>query len=416
MQIEIITIGDEILIGQIVDSNSAWMARQLNRIGIRVKQISSVADEGDAIRLALCDVEERGARVVICTGGLGPTKDDVTKQALADFFQSGLHRDERVLAHVTAFFERLNRPMLESNKKQADVLDKAEILFNEIGTAPGMMVYDSPMHYFFLPGVPSEMMYLMEHEVLPRLANCPGTSPILHQTVLTAGIGESFLAEMLRPLEDELPSHIHLAYLPKYGQVRLRLSSEGSGREEALRRELDRYTEQLLFLAGPYVVGKGDHSLEQHILHLLKSKNFRLSTAESCTGGNVAHLITQIAGSSSVFVGGAVSYSNALKTKMLGVSPALLEQYGAVSEETVVAMARGAKEMYGADYAVATTGIAGPDGGTDENPVGTVWIGVAGRHRVMAKKLQLSKVRETNIERASAQALLHLYLLIKEEL
>ncbi|WP_028297855.1 competence/damage-inducible protein A [Olivibacter sitiensis] len=415
MNLEIITIGDEILIGQIVDTNSAWMAQQLNNIGIEVGQIVSVADAGEAITKALSDAKERGVQVVICTGGLGPTKDDVTKQTLASYFQSDLYRDDRVLAHVTQFFERLKRPMLESNKRQADVLRKAEVLFNAVGTAPGMLVRDDPTYYFFLPGVPMEMMYLMTNEVLPMLAHLPGIRPIIHQTILTAGIGESFLAEKLRPLEDRLPSHIHLAYLPKYGQVRLRLTAKGED-EIKLRDEMEIYQKQLQALVQPYVVGEGDATLEEHIIRLLDENKLMLSTAESCTGGYVAHLITKIAGSSSVYRGGVVSYSNELKMDVLGVPSEVLDQYGAVSQETVVAMATGAKQRFATDYAVATTGIAGPGGGTEEKPVGTVWIGIAGKQKVVTKKLQLSKVRETNIERASAQAMLHLYLLLKEEI
>lgn len=414
MLAEIITIGDEILIGQIVDSNSAWIAQQLNRIGVQLGRITSIADKGDAICKTLEEASSR-ADVVLCTGGLGPTRDDVTKQALASYFQTGLHRDQQVLEHVTRFFERMGRPMLESNTRQADVLDNAEVLFNEVGTAPGMAIQHYGTYFFIMPGVPSEMKYLMTNEVLPRLKELPGESPIAHQTILTAGIGESFLSELLQPFENALPPHVHLAYLPKYGQVRLRLTAVGPD-EQQLVQQLDECMEMLIARVGNYAVARGDEPLEQHILNALEHYGLRLSTAESCTGGYLAHLVTKLPGSSKVFVGGAVSYSNALKMEMLGVDGPLLEAYGAVSEETVRAMANGAKERFGSDYAVATTGVAGPGGGTAQNPVGTVWIGVAGRHKTVAKKIQLGKARDTNIERAAAQALLYLYLLMKEEL
>jgi len=414
MNVEIITIGDEILIGQIVDTNSAWIAKQLNLLGIELVQISSVSDKKGAIQESLRLAAMR-ADVILCTGGLGPTKDDVTRQALAEFFNVGLYRHPGVLAHVENIFKRFNRPMLEANRKQADILENAEVLHNETGTAPGMWIPHEGKIYVVMPGVPTEMRYLMEKEVLPRLESMPGRQGIVHQSLLTAGIGESFLADQLKTIEEDLPSHIHLAYLPKFGQVRLRLSAFGPDKA-ALEQEVTCFLQRIADQVCPYVVAFGEEPLEQIILSLLTQSSVTLSTAESCTGGYLAHQFTAIPGSSAAFLGGAITYSNTLKTKMLGVKEETLISFGAVSEETAQEMALGAQREYHTDYAVATTGIAGPDGGTVEKPVGTVWIAVAGKTKVVAKKFNFGKLRTPNIERATANALVMLFQLMKEEL
>lgn len=414
MQAEIITIGDEILIGQIVDTNSAWIAQELNRVGIALKQISSVGDNSEAIKTALKEAADR-ADLILITGGLGPTKDDVTKHALASYFNTGMHRDEAVLAHVRSIFSRMKRPMLESNNRQADVLDNALVLHNETGTAPGMWIEQEGKYYVTMPGVPAEMMYLMEHSVLPRLRHLPDRHAIVHQSLLTAGIGESFLAEKLIAIEDQIPPHIHLAYLPSYGQVRLRLSAEGENGELLIEEEtsiLKRIAEHVK----EYVVAYGDTTLEKEVLKILQKNNCTLAVAESCSGGYLAHRFTSIPGCSTVFLGGAVAYSNKLKKQMLAVKESTLCAYGAVSEETVIEMALGAKKSYDADYAVAISGIAGPDGGTDDKPVGTVWISVAGKTKHWAGRFQLGKVRTQVIERSAALAIQHLYRLLREEI
>lgn len=413
MTTEIITIGDEILIGQIIDTNSAWIARQLNVIGIELVQISSVADHPTAIKKAL-DAAANRADIILCTGGLGPTKDDVTKQTLADYFNTTLYRDEQVLKHVEAIFSKFNKPMLEVNRKQADVLANATVLHNETGTAPGMWIKKERKIYVIMPGVPNEMKFLMKEEVLPRLRVLPGRKAIVHETLLTAGIGESFLAEKIKSVEDSLPDHIHLAYLPKYGQVRIRLSAMGN-QLEMLQDEVHQYIDKIVEKVPEFFVSYGDTTLEETVLHMMKNRNLTVSTAESCTGGYISHMLTSYAGSSTVFMGGAVTYSNELKINMLGVKEETLIQYGAVSEEVALEMVNGAKQQYATDYSIAVTGIAGPDGGTPEKPVGTVWIAVAGKHKVSTRKFNFGKVRLPNIERAAASALMMLFNLLKAE-
>lgn len=413
MQAEIITIGDEILIGQIIDTNSAWMAQQLNAIGIQVKQISSVADYPADIIVALTLASGR-ADIVFVTGGLGPTKDDVTKQTLSVYFECGLRRDPRVLAHVESIFQRSNRPMLEINRKQADVLDSSEVLFNERGTAPGMWVTHKEKPYIIMPGVPFEMEHIMEDRVLPRLRNLAGTKPLWHHTMLTAGIGESFLAEKIADIEAALPPHIHLAYLPKPGLVRLRLTAMGESLA-ALKSETQAIANQLAERIGEHFLADEDTSLEVLIRDFMQRRELLLATAESCTGGNIARLITTLPGSSSIFEGGAVTYSNAMKRELLGVKQKTLTEYGAVSEETAREMALGAQTNFNVDYAIAVTGIAGPDGGTTEKPVGLVWIAVAGKNEIVSHKFLFGHDRAINIERSSVAALFMLWQLLNLE-
>lgn len=403
MLAEIITIGDEILIGQIVDTNSAWMAKELNLIGIKVKQVTSVSDDAVHITEALKQAMQR-VDVILITGGLGPTKDDITKLTLAKYFNMGMRRDQPTLDHVTGFFTRLNRPMIEMNRQQADVPDGCEVIQNKNGTAPCMWFEQEGKIIVSMPGVPFEMMYLMTEDILPRLKQAFNLPAIVHQTILTAGLGESFLAAEIEDIEDSLPPHIKLAYLPKLGQVRLRLSGSGTD-EKALRAEIAVYVSQLVNRIPKYVVVEDDIALEQALLNLMEEKGLSLSTAESCTGGYIAHLITQHPGCSSVYLGGAVTYSNALKISVLGVLPETLEKYGAVSEETVKEMAAGAVKNFKSDYAIAVSGIAGPDGGTADKPVGTVWIGVASKDKVTARCFSFGSRRTQNIERAAIAAL-----------
>lgn len=413
MQAEIITIGDEILIGQILDTNSAWIATHLNDIGVHVKQLTSIADQKrdihDALRLAMSRAD-----IVMVTGGLGPTQDDVTKQAFCEFFGCGLVRDEGVLTHVTGIFDNLNRPMLEINRQQADVLDIAEVLFNDLGTAPGMWLNWQGKHFAIMPGVPFEMKHIMTERVLPRLLEMDGRDSIWHHTMLTGGIGESFLAEKIADIEASLPAHIHLAYLPKPGMVRLRLSA--SGKElPLLQAETNAIQDQIHTRLGKHFLAGHDTTLQALVFEALDQQGLLLATAESCTGGDIARLLTSLPGSSRVFVGGAVTYSNSLKMSLLGVSQQTLSTYGAVSEQTVREMATGAKSNFGSDYAVAVSGIAGPGGGTPEKPVGMVWVAVAGRNKSITKEFRFGGNRLVNIERASMAALLLLLLLIREE-
>lgn len=414
MLAEIITIGDEILIGQVVDTNSAWMGRELNKIGVSVKQITSVSDQADHIKQALDEAQQR-ADLILMTGGLGPTKDDITKLTLSSYFNMPLRRDEATLAHVSDIFARLNRPMIEANIKQADVPDGCTVIQNKNGTAPCMWFEVNGKIVVSMPGVPFEMMYLMEEEILPRIKKAFHLSAIVHKTILTAGLGESFLAQQIEDIEEQLPAHIKLAYLPKLGQVRLRLSGTGAAKED-LEKEIGYFAQQIIARIAKNVVIDQDVALEKAILDLMEANGLTLSTAESCTGGYISHLITQHAGSSAVFAGGAVAYSYDLKESMLGVKHETLTAYGAVSEQTVKEMAEGAISHFKTDYAMAVSGIAGPGGGLPGKPVGTVWIAVANKHQVVAKLFTFGNKRIQNIERSAMSALTMLLNLLKQDL
>ena len=412
MLAEIITIGDEILIGQIVDTNSAWMAQQLNNAGIRVKQISSVSDERQHILNALAEASER-AEIILITGGLGPTKDDITKKTLAEYFGVGFVESKDALENVYRIFEKYNRPMLEVNRQQAQVPENCEVILNKNGTAPGMWFNHKGKIYVSMPGVPFEMMYMIEEEVIPKLKATFKLPVIIHKTILTAGEGESFLAEKIADIENDLPPYIKLAYLPKLGQVRLRLSADGDD-AAFLKQKIDKFSARIVERVGNAVVAQEDISLEKALLDLMAEKRLTLSVAESCTGGYLSYLLTQHAGSSKVFLGGAVSYSNELKENLLGVKDETIIKYGAVSEETVIEMVKGALSNFKSDFAIAITGIAGPDGGTTEKPVGTVWIGVASAERSFIKKFTFGSKRAQNIERSAITALSMLNTLLKE--
>jgi nicotinamide-nucleotide amidase len=411
---EIITIGDEILIGQIVDTNSAWMAVELNKIGVKVKQITSISDDAAHIVNALDQAQQR-ADLILITGGLGPTRDDITKHTLANYFNMPLRSDEATLAHVRQFFEKLNRPMIDLNIKQAEVPDGCTVIMNKNGTAPCMWFEHQGKIIVSMPGVPFEMKYLMEDEIIPRIKNSFQLPFIIHQTILTAGLGESFLAQQIQDIEESLPSHIKLAYLPKLGLVRLRLSASGLD-ELALKTEISTYTRQIVERVEQYVVLTEDVPFEKAIMDLMAKHELSFSVAESCTGGYLSHLFTQHPGSSTVFQGGAVTYSNALKQAVLGVQEQTLIQFGAVSEQTAEEMALGAINNFNTDYAIAITGVAGPGGGTAEKPVGLVWIAVANKTTVKAKRYQFANQRLQNIERAALAAMMLLFLQLKSDL
>lgn len=411
---EIITIGDEILIGQIVDTNSAWMAKQLNGIGVSVKQITSVSDDAQHIIEALALAEKR-ADLILITGGLGPTKDDITKKTLAKYFNMGFRSDERALEMVRQIFEKYNRPLLDINMQQADVPDGCEVIVNKNGTAPCMWFEQRNKIFISMPGVPYEMMYLMEDEILPRITSKFKLPFIIHKTILTANIGESFLSKEIEDIEDNLPSNIKLAYLPKLGQVRLRLSGKGDD-EPTLKSEVNKYAQLIIAKIEKFVIVDEDIPLEQAILNTMRERGLTLSTAESCTGGYIAHLITQHAGCSAVYLGGAVAYAYELKESILGVKESTLSTYGAVSEQTVSEMAEGAIKHFKTDYAIAVSGIAGPDGGTADKPVGTVWIAISSKNKTVAKVFNFSNKRIQNIERSATSALTMLLNLLKEDL
>jgi nicotinamide-nucleotide amidase len=412
MLAEIITIGDEILIGQIVDTNSAWMANQLNLIGVSVKQITSVSDDEQHIIEALAQAEKR-ADIILITGGLGPTKDDITKKTLAKYFNMGFRNDAGALEMVRQIFEKYKRPLLDINIQQADVPDGCEVIVNKNGTAPCMWFEQNDKIFVSMPGVPYEMMYLMDDEILPRISSRFKLPSIVHKTILTANIGESFLAKEIEEIEDSLPAHIKLAYLPKLGQVRLRLSAKGDN-ETSLKAEVAGYAKQIISKVNKFVVIDEDIPLEKAILNIMKERGLTLSTAESCTGGYIAHLITQHPGCSSVYWGGAVAYAYELKESILGVKENTLSTFGAVSEQTVTEMAEGAVKHFKTDYAIAVSGIAGPDGGTEDKPVGTVWIAISSKDKTVAKVFNFSNKRIQNIERSAASALTMLLNLLKE--
>ncbi|RIV20647.1 competence/damage-inducible protein A [Fibrisoma montanum] len=412
---EVVTIGDEILFGQITDTNTQWISTELTNIGIRTVRKSSVGDQAEAILAILHEAHQR-ADVIILTGGLGPTKDDITKKTLCDYFGVGLVRNEEALALVTGFFEKRGRPMTDLNRGQADLPANAVYIQNDWGTAPGMWFEhdrgdDRGRVYVSLPGVPFEMKNLMTHRILPRLQAYFQTPVIKHKIIRTVGIGESFLAERIADWEDSLPPHIRLAYLPSFGQVKLRLTATGQDSAQ-LDRELAALVDEVMPLIQQNVFGFDDDELESVVGRLLKSKNQTLSIAESCTGGFVSAQITKVPGSSAYFWGSVVSYSNAIKSSQLGVKPETLAQYGAVSEETIRQMAEGVRKTLGTDVGIATSGIAGPDGGTPDKPVGTIWIACATAQRTVTRLLKLGQYRDQNIQLTST----YLLNLLREEL
>lgn len=396
---EIITIGDEILIGQIVDTNSAWMAQELNAIGVKIKQITSVSDTKEAISEAL-DVARQRADLILMTGGLGPTNDDITKNTLVEYFDDKLVMDESILVWVKEIFDRRGIKMPEVNNWQAMVPSKCTPLKNENGTAPGMWFEDKEKVFVSMPGVPYEMKGLMTNGVLPMVKKKFETPFIHHFTIKTYGIGESSLMEIVEEWEKSLAEKsISLAYLPSVGTVRLRLSS--AGEEKAVLQNVNEKVEELKQLIPQYIYGYNDDSLEKVIGHILSDKNLTIATAESCTGGYIGHLLTSVPGSSSYYKGSVIAYSNEIKMKQLNVSSESLNKWGAVSEEVVVQMANGARENLDTNYAIATSGIAGPDGGSEEKPVGTVWIAIAGPNGTTAQKFTFGTNRERNIKRTA---------------
>jgi len=413
MLAEIITIGDEILIGQVIDTNSAWIAESLNRIGIGVIQITSVPDREPAIIQAIDQAGIR-ANIILITGGLGPTRDDLTKNVLASYFGGKLVRNEEALGMIKDFLGSRGVDMNELNLGQAMIPDNCTAIPNRWGTAPGMWFRKDDKDFISMPGVPYEMKGMMTGFILPELRKKYNLPVILHRTVVTQGIPESHLARLLQEYEDTLSKEIRLAYLPSPGIVRLRLSITGKDKnktENILNSELER----LLSIISDHVVGTADEKLEKIIGELLYKKSSTLSIAESCTGGMIAHLITSIPGSSRYFMGSVVAYSNEIKEKMLGVKKKSLASYGAVSEQVVREMAAGALKHFGTDYSIATSGIAGPDGGTNEKPVGLVWISVASSDRIIAEKFHFGSQRDTNIQKASLTAINMLRKLIMDK-
>jgi nicotinamide-nucleotide amidase len=409
----IITIGDELLIGQVIDTNSAFIAQELNKIGVPVKHRLAVGDNWDDIWNAL-DEESKYSDIILITGGLGPTADDITKPLLCKYFNGNMIMHEPTLQHVTHIFEHiLKRPMIERNTKQAEVPDVCTVLLNERGTAPGMLFEKGGKIFIAMPGVPHEMKWIMTHHVVPLIPQKFEAGFIEHRTLLTAGIGESFLAELIKDWEEQLPVNIKLAYLPNYGMVRLRLTGTGFDKNE-LDKNLDKEFNDVQGIVKEYLVVAEDIPMELVVSNLLKKQNKTLASAESCTGGYIASLITAHAGASSIFTGCIVCYDNRIKTEMLGVPTEILNTVGAISKETVELMAANIITTMKTDYSVAVSGIMGPGGATDTKPVGLVWIAVASKEKVVTQQFNFRFDRSRNIQLTAVNALNMLRKLIIE--
>ena len=405
MQAEIITIGDELLIGQVVDTNSAWMAERLNEQGIEVCQITSIHDNRQQIIRALDDAFGR-ADIVFTTGGLGPTKDDITKHVLCEYFHTELVEDAGVREHILDLYKDRPEVLNRLTATQWQVPQAAEILPNRVGSAPLMVFRKDSKILASMPGVPYEMKIAMQEQILPYISSIStNKGNIIHHTLLVSGISESGLALRIEAWENALPKSIHLAYLPKDGTIRLRLSSYG----DATAEEMETQIALLRPLIEDYLIVMDDAPIEVHVGQWLKARGMTIATAESCTGGKLASLLNKHAGSSAFYLGSVVAYDNRVKEQVLGVSAEDLKTHGAVSEEVVKQMANGVRMLMHADFAIATSGIAGPDGGTEEKPVGTVWIGWATPKGTFAECFHLGKLREQITDRACQKALIELY-------
>lgn len=411
MKADIITIGDEILIGQIIDTNSAWIAARLGEIGVSIRRKYSIGDRREEIISA---VEESltKAEVTIITGGLGPTKDDITKRVLAEIFHSQLICDKETYERVERMMAARGIAFNDLNKGQAMVPECCTVLPNHKGTAPGMWFEREGRVVVSLPGVPFEMEGLMVESVLPRIKEHFALASVVHRTAITYGLAESMMAELIAPWEDALPPHLHLAYLPSPSQLRLRLSAYDVEQAVA-EKEIQEQFAKLLPIWGDYFVGWGDTTVQSAVAEMLVQRGETLASAESCTGGVIASKFTAMSGASEYFWGGVVSYDNSVKENVLGVSRHNLETYGAVSEQVARQMAEGVRRLCGTTYGVSTTGIAGPTGGTPDKPVGTVWMAVATPTHTIAKCVQHGKVRAVNIERAASAAINMLRLEMK---
>lgn len=409
----IITIGDELLIGQVIDTNSAWIAQELNKTGIWLRRRVSVGDSKPEIIHAL-DEESNDAAIILITGGLGPTADDITKPVLCEYFGGSMVVDEGALANVKAIFAKLNHPLIERNLKQAEVPDNCTVIPNNRGTAPGMWFEKDGKVFVSMPGVPHEMKGMMTDYVIPHLQQYFTFPFIDHRTLLTFGVGESFLAEAIKDWEAQLPDHLKLAYLPNYGMVRLRITGSDSNNNR-LQETLNSQFKKLKALVAEWLVAGEDITLAQVIGKMLLQSKRTVATAESCTGGYMAHLITSVAGSSAWFKGSVVSYANEVKENVLGVQKVTLQSVGAVSEDTVRQMVGGVMDKMQTNYAIATSGIMGPDGGTAGKPVGTVWVAAGSRNKTITAAFHFRYDRARNIEMTAYYALNLLRKLMTEE-
>jgi len=412
MNADLISIGDEILIGQVVDTNSVWIAKRLIEIGIDIRQMKSISDNPEQI---VESIRQSTSDVIIITGGLGPTNDDLTKKTLTDYFNTELVFDAKVYEHVKTLLVGRGVIVNDLNKEQALLPKDAIILENKSGTASGMWFEKDNQHVISLPGVPFEMKGIITDEVIPRMLDILQLPSIVYKTVMTQGLPESMLAMKIKDWEDNLPNEIKLAYLPRPGIVRLRLTAKGSNKV-VLNQLIEEQIEQLSQIIPNQIFGYDDVSIEKVVGDLLKERNLSVSTAESCTGGNISSLITSIAGSSAYYKGSVISYSNEIKESQLNVQATILEDKGAVSKEVVDQMAISVRKNFNTDYSISVSGIAGPDGGTEEKPVGTTWIAVANKEKVISKKFTFGEHRGRNITRASLSALNMLRLLLLNKL
>lgn len=403
MRAKIVTIGDEILIGQIVDTNSAWLSSELNRYGIAVGEILSISDDGDVIVSAL-DAAMRDYDLVLVTGGLGPTKDDITKQSLCRLFGCGLKNDEASFDHNRDMLEERGIPFTELNRRQSEVPEACTVLFNRNGTAPGMLFGRDGHYMACMPGVPYEMKTIFAEQLAPRLDGMFRLGAVYHRTMITTGIAESVLTATIEGWETGLRDGLKLAYLPNPNGVRLRLSSYSLGREEA-EEAVEKAFRELEKIIPDNIIGYEGASVESAVADMLREKGYTLSVAESCTGGRISSRFTAMAGASDYFLGGVTAYTAAMKSGVLGVPEALIAEYGVVSEPVARAMAEGVAALTGSDFAIATTGVAGPSGGTVQTPVGTVWMAVRTPDGTVAEVRVFNSEREVNIERASAYAM-----------
>lgn len=413
MNATIINIGDELLIGQVTNTNASNISQMLTQKGFCVTATYTIGDNAEDIRFYLAHCIER-SNIILITGGLGPTKDDITKKTLCDFFGSELYENEEALENIKRIFEKRGYELTPINRQQALVPRCCTMINNVLGTAPCMWFEKDGKVIVSLPGVPFEMLNLMETEVLPRLQHHFNTGAIVNKNILVQGIGESFLSDLIEDWEMSLPAHIRLAYLPQAGMVKLRLTARGSD-HVSLEKEIEKAVDALYPIAGNYIVGEDAETLPEIVARTMTATRKTLACAESCTGGSIAAKLTRMAGASAYFKGSVTAYSNSVKENVLGVAHNTLANYGAVSEETVTEMVKGVREKLGSDYAVATTGIAGPDGGTAEKPVGTIWIGIASEKQTITKLLHFGDRREQNIERTCNEVFSQLMKLVKSE-
>ncbi len=410
--VAILTIGDEILYGQTLDTNSQWMSAKLDSFGFTVVHRATVGDTEADIISGLKDASS-WADIILITGGLGPTADDLTKPSLARYFNVSLKSNPAALEELKALFQQIDRELSEANIAQTNLPANADYISNSLGTAPGIWIEDKGKVYASMPGVPFEMKNMLSNHVIPKLQEKYALPIITHRIIKTIGIGESWLAEKIAPWEQNLPENIKLAYLPSIGQVKLRLTSTGKDKS-VLKAAIDEQIKQLLPYAEKYIYGYDGDEIAKVIGELMISKNLTLGTAESCTGGYLAHLITSVAGSSGYFKGSVIAYTNDIKISTLGVSAETLDNHGAVSEETVTAMAKGLQTALAVDIAIATSGIAGPDGGTDDKPVGTIWVAIANGAEVKTRQLKLFKDRLLNIKMTGVTSLAMLWRILSK--